>query len=102
MAALAVAQPNDAVDFLGKWLLRYAETEEARIETAKQEAEFKAAREKKQAELVAEAERLKQIEDDKAAKLKARGPRRSPRVSGSSTPSGCPRSPMRPRCTTST
>lgn len=72
MAALAVAQPNDAVDFLGKWLLRYAETEEARIETAKQEAEFKAAREKKQAELVAEAERLKQIEDDKAAKLKAR------------------------------
>jgi len=72
MAALSTAQPNDAVDFLGKWLLRYAETEEARIETAKQEAEFAQQREKKQEELKKEAERLKAIEDEKAAKLKTR------------------------------
>lgn len=70
MAALAVAQPNDAVDFLGKWLQRYADTEEARIESAKEQERLAEERAKVQEELKEAAARKQKIEEEKEAKVK--------------------------------
>lgn len=72
MAALSAAQPNDAVDFLGRWLLQYADTEEARINSAKEQERLAAARAKRQEELKAEAAEKQRIEDEAAAKVKRR------------------------------
>mmetsp|Transcript_34733 Transcript_34733/g.83939 ORF Transcript_34733/g.83939 Transcript_34733/m.83939 type:complete len:548 (-) Transcript_34733:194-1837(-) len=67
LAAMAVANPPDAIDYLGQWLKVYVEREEAKVLQEQEAAALKKARE----ELKIETDRIQQIEAEIASKKDA-------------------------------